>query len=319
MAMLTRLLLRSLAPAGTRAKLSIFIFHRVLPESDPHLPWEPNAAQFDWMVGLIADNFKLLPLGEAVRRLASSSLPPAAASITFDDGYADNLSVAAPILKRYGATATFFIATGFLDGRRMWNDDVIEAIRRAPPGMLDLEEFDLGLHEITDAASRVKAYGVMLDRLKYFDHSRRSVVAREIAGRNGVQPASDLMMTSAHVQELRSQRMEIGAHTHTHPILELMPDTRAEEEMAGGRERLEALLGERIALFAYPNGEPGKDFSSRHALMARRLGFSAAVSTAAGAASQLSDVFQLPRFTPWDRTPMRFAMRCAINLARSRA
>jgi len=315
--MLTRLLLRSLAPAGTRAKLSIFIFHRILPEFDPHLPWEPDAVQFDWMVGLIAGNFKLLPLSEAVRRLLSSSLPPAAASITFDDGYADNLSVAAPILKRYGASATFFIATGFLDGRRMWNDDVIEAFRRVPQGILDLKKFDLGIHEITDGASRVGAYGIVLDRLKYFDHERRTAVAREIADLNGVHAVSDLMMTLAQVQELRMQGMEIGAHTHTHPILELMPDTRAEEEMLGGRERLESLLGERITLFAYPNGEPGKDFSPRHARMARRLGFSAAVSTSPGTASQVSDVFQLPRFTPWDRTPLRFAMRCAINLVRS--
>lgn len=319
MAMLTRFLLRSLAPAGTRAKLSIFIFHRVLPESDPHLPWEPDAAQFDWMVRLIAGNFNLLPLGEAVQRLSSSSLPPRAASITFDDGYADNLSIATPILKRHGATATFFIATGFLDGKRMWNDDVIEAFRRAPSGALDLEDFDLGLHKITDAESRVKAYGAVLACLKYFDHELRTVVAREVAVRQGVQASSDLMMTFAQVQELRSQGMDIGSHTHTHPILELMPDVRAEEEMQVGRDRLESLMGERIALFAYPNGEPGKDFSSRHAQMARRIGFSAAVSTSSGVASHGSDIFQLPRFTPWDRTPMRFAMRCAINLARSRA
>ena len=317
MAKLTRFLLRSLAPAGTRAKLSIFIFHRVLPESDSHLPWEPDVGQFEWMVALIAGNFNILPLGEAVERLSSGSLPPRAASITFDDGYADNLSLATPILKRHGATATFFIATGFLDGKRMWNDDVIEAFRRAPSGALDLEEFDLGLHEITDAASRVKAYGGVLARLKYFNHERRALVAREIAGRQGVQATSDLMMTSAQVQELRSQGMDVGGHTHTHPILELMPDARAEEEMRVGREQLESLLGERIVLFAYPNGEPGKDFSSRHALMVRRVGFAAAVSTSAGAARHGSDIFQLPRFTPWDRTPMRFAMRCAINLAGS--
>lgn len=317
MTMLMRLILRSLAPAGTRAKLSIFIFHRVLPELDPHLPWEPDAAQFDWMVGMIAGNFNLMPLGEAVWRLSSSSLPPAAASITFDDGYADNLLIATPILKRHGATATFFIATGFLDGKRMWNDDVIDAFRWAPQGILDLEDFDLGLHESTDAASRVKAYCDVLKRLKYFNHERRAVVAQEIAVRHGVQATPDLMMTSAQVRVLRSQGMEIGAHTHTHPILELMPDTRAEEEMAGGRERLEALLDEHITLFAYPNGEPDIDFSSRHARMAQRLGFTAAVTTSAGTASQLSDVFQLPRFTPWDRTPMRFALRCAINLARS--
>ncbi|HUX27647.1 MAG TPA: hypothetical protein VMV39_02620, partial [Terracidiphilus sp.] len=95
MAMLPPLLMRALAPAGPRAKLSIFIFHRVLPEPDRHLPWDPDVVQFDWMIGLIASIFNLLPLSEAVRRLAAGSLPAAAAAITFDDGYADNLNVAA--------------------------------------------------------------------------------------------------------------------------------------------------------------------------------------------------------------------------------
>ncbi|OIR07137.1 polysaccharide deacetylase [mine drainage metagenome] len=316
MAMLAQLLMRALAPAGPRAKLSIFIFHRVLPKPDPHLPWEPDAVQFDWVLGLIAGSFNLLPLGEAVRRLAAGSLPAAAAAITFDDGYADNLSVAAPILKRHGATATFFIATGFLDGGRMWNDDVIEAFRCAPRGIMDLEEFDLGIHEITDPASRVKAYGGVLGRLKYFDHDCRAGVARAIARSCGLGPSPELMLTSAQVLALRAQQMEIGAHTHSHPILELMSDARAENEMRVGRARLESLLGEAIELFAYPNGVLGKDFSVRHGQMARRLGFTAAVSTSAGAASRGADLFQLPRFTPWDRTPLRFALRCSLNLSR---
>jgi len=319
MAMLPPLLMRALAPAGPRAKLSIFIFHRVLPEPDRHLPWDPDVVQFDWMIGLIASIFNLLPLSEAVRRLAAGSLPAAAAAITFDDGYADNLSVATPILKRHGVTATFFIATGFLDGGRMWNDDVIEAFRRAPQGILNLDEYNLGNHEIMDPTSRVKAYSAVLGRIKYFDHDCRAGVARAIARSCGLEPTPDLMLTSAQVKALRAQQMEIGAHTHSHPILELMPDARAEEEMREGRQRLESLLGEAIDLFAYPNGSPGKDFSLRHAQMARRQGFTAAVSTSAGAANQRTDVFQLPRFTPWDRTPLRFALRCALNLSLPRS
>ena len=42
-------------------------------------------------------------------------------------------------------------------------------------------------------------------------------------------------------------------------------------------------------------------------------GFAAAVSTAQGAASRSSDVFQLPRFTPWDRSPRRFGLRLLVD------
>ena len=315
--MLMRFLTRALSPAGNRAKLSIFIFHRVLPKSDPHLPWEPDANQFDWILKSIGEHYRVLPLAEAVTRLESNSLPSAAAAITFDDGYADNLSVATPILKRHALSATFFVATSFLDGGRMWNDDVIEAFRWMPDGVSDLSDYGLGTHPITDTVSRVKAYGEVLKRLKYFAHGLRESIGQSLAEMTGIPAPVGLMLSSLQVQALRAQGMEVGAHTHTHPILELLPDVQAEREMADSRDRLEDLLGDRVVLFAYPNGEPGRDFSSRHALMARRLGFTAAVATTRGAAKVSSDRYQLPRFTPWDRTPLKFVLRSALNLTNS--
>ena len=79
-----------------------------------------------------------VPLIEGVRGLATGSLPDRAVTVTFDDGYADNAEVALPILQRHGVPATFFVATGYLNGGRMWNDSIIEAIRRAPATELDL-------------------------------------------------------------------------------------------------------------------------------------------------------------------------------------
>jgi peptidoglycan/xylan/chitin deacetylase (PgdA/CDA1 family) len=64
--------------------------------------------------------------------------------ITFDDGYADNVEVALPILLRYEIAADFFVSTGFLDGGRMWNDTVIEAFRATPLDRVDLGDFGLG-------------------------------------------------------------------------------------------------------------------------------------------------------------------------------
>ena len=83
---------RWLAPGGTHARLSVFIFHRVLPKPDLLLPDEPDAVHFDRIVGFIARQFNVLSMTEAVQRLTQHNLPPAAACITFDDGYADNLT-----------------------------------------------------------------------------------------------------------------------------------------------------------------------------------------------------------------------------------
>ena len=127
-----------LSPAGHRGRLTVLIFHRVRPEPDPLFPRELDAAAFRERLSWLRAWFNVLPLDDAVDALARGSLPVRAAAITFDDGYADNHDVALPILREMGVPATFFIATGFLDGGRMWNDTVIEAIRRTPKPMLDL-------------------------------------------------------------------------------------------------------------------------------------------------------------------------------------
>jgi peptidoglycan/xylan/chitin deacetylase (PgdA/CDA1 family) len=121
----------TLASRRGPASLLVLIYHRVLPTRDPLLPDEPDAADFSAQMDLIGRNFRVLPLREAVQRLRSGDLPARSVSITFDDGYANNCEVALPILRERGIPATVFVATGFLNGGRMFNDTVIEAIRRA--------------------------------------------------------------------------------------------------------------------------------------------------------------------------------------------
>ena len=137
-----RQLLWLMSPAGRRARLSVLIFHRVLPQIDPLFPEEVDAQRFEQICGWLRSWFNVLPLDEAVLRLTDGALPERALAITFDDGYADNHNVALPILQRHGLVATFFIATGFLDGGRMWNDSVIESVRRTAQQEFDLRDLD---------------------------------------------------------------------------------------------------------------------------------------------------------------------------------
>ena len=106
-----------LSPGGARARLSVLIFHRVFAQPDPLAPSEPDLPRFEHLLRWVSRWFQVLPLDEAVARLAAGTLPPRAAAITFDDGYADNAEVALPALQRAGLPATFFIATGFHDRR----------------------------------------------------------------------------------------------------------------------------------------------------------------------------------------------------------
>ena len=301
------------SPSGVQGRLSVFIFHRVLPKSDPLFPNEPDAQSFARTLGWIKSWFNVLPLDAAVDHLKRQDLPARAAVITFDDGYADNRTIALPILLQHGLTATFFIATGFLDGGRMWNDTVIESVRLCKEISLDLTPLDLGTHDIADISKKRNAIQTIIGKIKYLPVTERANLTERIAEIAGVIPPDNLMMTSAQVVEMRGAGMQIGAHTVSHPILASIGLEEARDEIAGSKTYLERLLDERTALFAYPNGKPGVDYRPEHAELVQELGFDAAVSTAWGAASRSSDLYQLPRFTPWDNSRLRFGMRLLGN------
>ena len=123
------------------------------------------------------------------------------------------------------------------------------------------------------------------------------------------------MMRAEGVRRLAAAGMGIGAHTVTHPILAVVDDATARQEIRASRETLEAIVRQPVRLFAYPNGKPGPDYRRRDVDLVRSLGFDAAFSTAWGAARREDERFELPRFTPWDRTPARWALRLARNLS----
>ncbi|MDP3537317.1 MAG: polysaccharide deacetylase family protein [Azonexus sp.] len=308
------------SPANAKAKLSILIFHRVLPEIDPIFPDEPDARRFDLMMGWINSWFNVLALDAAVDALKKGNLPARAAAITFDDGYADNRTVALPILKKHGLPATFFIATSYLDGGRMWNDTIIEAVRASKTMHLDLSHLPVFVDENMDKLDigtnleKRAAIELILGKIKYLPKVERAAAVRSIGERCGSQLPDDLMMTSQQVIEMRRAGMLIGAHTLTHPILAKLDATEVRNEIAGSKHRLESLLEEKISLFAYPNGKPNQDYQSKDAQIIEELGFDAALTTAWGVADGKSDLMQLPRFTPWDNSKRNFGTRLFKNI-----
>jgi peptidoglycan/xylan/chitin deacetylase (PgdA/CDA1 family) len=311
-----RWLFNLLAPAGSHSRLSVLIFHRVHAKQDELFPDESHVLSFDQQLKWIRRWFNVLPLAEAVDGLRAGNLPARPAVITFDDGYADNHDVALPILQRHGLTATFFIASAFLDGGRMWNDTVIETLRRCKGPVLDMNYIGLGKYPVETLEQRRAAINELIASLKYLEPSERQQQVNAIAEYAGVDLPGDLMMTSSQVCNMALSGMTIGAHTVHHPILASLSDDQAETEMREGKRALEEIIGTPVPYFAYPNGKPGEDYMATHVRMAREIGFEAALSTAWGAAAPGCDLFQIPRFTPWDRSGWPYGLRLADNLRR---
>lgn len=313
---LTRRALALVSPGGMRW-LSVLIYHRVLPEPDPLLPGLIDVRSFSEQMATLSNSLNLLPLREAIARLATGTLPPRAAAISFDDGYGDNHAIALPVLQKLGIHATFFIATGYLDGGLMWNDVIIETVRRCQVESIDAGELGIGVLPTDSDQARKQTIVRLVTRLKYLPAAFRDEWTHELMSRVGVQPPAALMMTSEHVAGLVEAGMDVGCHTDRHPIFTKVSMEEAREQIERGRTKLEDIVGRRVGLFAYPNGRPGIDFGPQHVRLVRELGFDAALSTRWGAAQTGDDLFQLPRFTSWGRTQFRFQFRMALNIMRS--
>ena len=91
-------------PGGAGARLSVLAYHRVLPAPDPLLPFDPSVEEFEQTMRWVKATFNVLPLAEGVAGLRNGKLPRRALAITFDDGYANNATLAAPILARPACT-----------------------------------------------------------------------------------------------------------------------------------------------------------------------------------------------------------------------
>jgi peptidoglycan/xylan/chitin deacetylase (PgdA/CDA1 family) len=119
-------ILAAAVPAGSTeaAGVPVLMYHRVDPVTPPDavgrsLTLTPAAfeAQLAW---LRAHRIVTLTTEELAAALARGEHPQHAVVLTFDDGYIDAATVVTPLLRRYGARASFYVSAGFLgDGRHL--------------------------------------------------------------------------------------------------------------------------------------------------------------------------------------------------------
>lgn len=294
---------------ASKPRLSILIYHRILDDSDPMRPDATTVETFSWHMKMLRDHFNPLSLSEAVQRLQAGTLPPRAVCVSFDDGYADNLELALPVLQAHAIPATVFVATAYLDGGRMWNDTLLETVRSYDSASLSLPEWGLKELPLDSGESRFEAARAVIRAVKHLDFDERESFTQTFSKRATSLP-SDLMLTTTQLQALANHPLiSIGAHTHRHPILATLNDAQSREEILTSKDILEDKLGRSVSGFAYPNGRPEQDFNAWHPDLVAELGFDFAVTTKVGVGVQGSDTFQLPRFTPWDKSAQRFLLR----------
>jgi peptidoglycan/xylan/chitin deacetylase (PgdA/CDA1 family) len=307
-------LLKTVGRRVSKNKLSILIYHQVFETNDPMRPSEPDSAEFSWQMKLLKEYFNPIALSEALELLKANKLPANSVCVTFDDGYLNNLTVAQPILEQYKIPATVYVATGFSHGTNMWNDRLIDLIGNTELSSFNLQALQLPTEQVSDFDSRRQLAYRLIPLIKYQDYQQRTAIIDQLYVDNQASEQPPKMMTPEQIKQLADLGVEIGAHTIDHPILASQNNEQQQKQIEQSKQQLEQCLQHPVLGFAYPNGKPIDDYPITAVDLVKQAGFDYAVSTTFGFSTPKADFYQLNRFTPWDKTPLRFHLRMIRNI-----
>lgn len=261
---ITKGLLTLRSRRGT-AGLPILTYHRVgeVPQGylfDPDVI-DVTPTEFDGHLQTIKRYFSVIGIEELIAHFDGTPLPPNPLMITFDDGYADNYETALPILRKHSLKATFFIATDFIEDRRifwwdrisyLFNKTQVRTLKLAFPAQL---EFDLE-HQKDQAVKTL----VTLIKEQYGLDTERLLVelaqALDVSWDRKLEEtlADQLLMTWQQVRGLQEGGMDVESHTRSHRVLYNLSAAELKEELIGAKTKLEAVLEKEIRAITYPVG-----------------------------------------------------------------
>lgn len=327
-----------MATSPFRNEVAILLYHRVYESPvDPQLLCV-SPKHFAEHMGYLRRRYTVMSIRELSNALEEGRLPKRAVVVTFDDGYADNLWYAKPVLERYEIPATAFVTAGHVgENNEFWWHEV-ERLLLFPgklPQMLTLringEDYvwDLGkyaeyspsdfeLHHSwhvqmeDDPTPRQRIYRDLCNLLRPLAEPARGAVLGELrylVGMDGGARSDYRALSHSELVELaRDGLVDIGAHTLTHVVLSTLSIVEQRREIIGSKQRLEEILGHQVVQFSYPYGAHS-DYTPETIALLREAGFETACSNFSGTVGRNSDPFQLSRFLARDWTGEEFARR----------
>lgn len=232
----------------------------------------------------------------------AQKLPERAFAVTFDDGFENNYSIAAPILSQLKVPAMFYITTGFVDSNMSsWTDMIEYAIEKVEK--VDLASGHTPFHGRYETVAEKRD---LLDKIRQLVKGDRTIdpydFANMICRELGVlkiepDPELDQKMSWEQVQTLsRDKLFTIGGHSHTHRILEYLDQRELEEEITTSLDKLRSNIKEPIRHYSYPEGL-ANCYSLRVIRALRANGIKCSPSAEPGVNHVGDDLFQLKRVT----------------------
>jgi peptidoglycan/xylan/chitin deacetylase (PgdA/CDA1 family) len=303
-----------------KSGVAILTYHSVLEEPQRCVSWlGPNihsAEIFRRQMEFVARHYTPVTLDEVLSFLrGDKNLPPRAVAVTFDDGYADNLEIALPILNRVGVRATFYLTVDCVaNGKLPWFVRLRHAF--GVTARKSWEEPDGTLWPLQDAAQRESAFLAACDRCARLAGTSQEdwvrSVERELDAETEKPPAQ-LMMTWDQARGLVRSGHTVGSHGMTHPNLAYVSESELNAELAESKRKLEQELAAQVLHFAYPGPALKPIWSEKSLELSRRIGYQTAATSTGGLVCRQNNPLCLPRVGPSDDVDgLRWNLECTF-------
>jgi peptidoglycan/xylan/chitin deacetylase (PgdA/CDA1 family) len=311
--LIKRVLAEAMSSSGTMSlierihcfrKAFVLMYHRVIDPDSPQAFISQSGMfvtkdTFKNQVRFLKDHFDLVFLDDLIEKRENGKDISKCCVITFDDGWRDNYTVAFPILEKYCAPATVFLATGFVGTERVfWPDELSFYLENIPVSKLSSETKTEVFKGFVDKISKLINKGPeyvkeeAIETLKLASAAEREEILKHLRSMIGDKRIPAQIMSWDEARKMvESGLIRFGAHTVNHVLLDHLPIDLLRNEINASRDDIQTKLGCKVNLFAYPNG----NFDNNTEKFIVDNGFIGAVTTRRGCFDLKTSLMRIPR------------------------
>ena len=279
----------------------IICYHRVVNNDEFKIEKSPqknliiSKNSFENHLSFLKKNYDVVSIDKMINHLNSKS-KNFKVSITFDDGYKDNLINALPLLNKYQLPATIYLTTRFQEGDcRMWWYEIWEIVNSSENINFKWNGEKINFNTNT-FNQKIIAYNYLTCIISKLSYEMQNNFTKKITDKSYVQKNyKELCLSWDDVRLLsKSEHITIGAHSHTHSSLKNLETGLVKFEIEESKKLIEKNINKEVNHMAYPFGT-FEDVSDREAEIVKSLNFKSGVITIPKSIEESTNIFLLPR------------------------
>lgn len=289
-----------------------FLFHRVSPERD--ILWDPMSVElFEKCIKYISEKYSIITVEDFLSNKLNHS-DKKYATISFDDGYKDNIIFALPILSKYNVKASFYVVTDCIENNTPTWTHILEYLFQNSSKTEISIDFNflpnnLRIKELQTFKEKIVYVKQLKPFLKKVSHEQRNLVLNRVIDSFDDVKLPLLMMSWDDLKHLMSLGHNIGSHTVSHYMLGTMTNEQdVRNELQNSFNKIVEKLGVAPLTISYPVGS----YNVTTIKLSKETGYKIGLAVKQELYNPNTDsMFEIPRIElynePWWKTKLRIS------------